>query len=192
MSTKILTITGPTCSGKSTLVKHLQETGKFQFILGFTTRAPRPGEVPGVDYLFLTKEEAQEKINNKETVESVEFNGNYYGVLHSEVARAEATGKIPMVILEPQGKEQFDEVFGERIHSLYLFAPLSVLCERFMARIKEEVLEKGEDFNEKYAAKRLNGMFEEFEGWGDNFFDDEVYCNENTISEIVKFLVEEL
>jgi len=188
MSTPILTITGPTCSGKSTLVKELEKTGKFHYMSGFTTRAPRQGEVNGVDYHFLTMEQAAQKIRDQEAVEHVNFNGNYYGILKEEVIKAEASGKIPMVILEPNGMYQFKQVYGDRVFAVFLWAPLDVLIKRFLKRTMLE----GSGVNLDYTTQRLLSLLNEHESWGEKDFSKKFTCTETTLSEIVDFLVKEL
>lgn len=185
MSTPILTITGPTCSGKTTLLKALLASGRFIQLVGFTTRAPRDGEVDGVDYTFLSVDEAKQKIESDEVADSVFYNGNYYGVLLSEVEKAAATGKIPAVVLEPNGVSQFWERFGEDCVSVFLIGDPTTLTRRFLARFKDD---KSADVG--YYTQRLMNMYGELEQWTApaklrNY--ERVYqsCDEKTLPEIL-------
>lgn len=188
MSSKILTITGPTCSGKTTLLKALEETGRFQALVGFTTRKPRAQEIAGVDYHFLTVEEARNLIENGKAVEHVFYNGNYYGILASEIERAEASGKIPAVILEPGGVVQFQQLFGEKIFPIFIYSPLSVLLSRYLSRF---ALDTNADLS--YYVKRLEGLIHEYADWdyGKQYLEVFV-CSEETLPKIVEYLVKEL
>ena len=74
-------LVGPSGAGKSTLTKQLMDKykDKFEFSVSSTTRNPRDGEENGVHYHFITKEEFEKQIKNKEFLEYNEVHGNYYG-----------------------------------------------------------------------------------------------------------------
>ena len=65
----LLIVSGPAGSGKTTIINKLIESGDFVFSVSATTRAPRPGEVNGVDYFFITKEEFKDRIRLGEMLE---------------------------------------------------------------------------------------------------------------------------
>ena len=72
---------GPSGSGKSTLIKQLMSEFKdvFGFSISHTTRAPRPGEINGKDYHYVSKEYMEAGILNSEFIESATYSGNIYG-----------------------------------------------------------------------------------------------------------------
>lgn len=72
---------GPSGCGKSTFIHHMMEVfpNTFKFSVSFTTRAPRPGEVDGVNYCFVTKEVMEQKIKDDEFIEWFEVHQNIYG-----------------------------------------------------------------------------------------------------------------
>ncbi|XP_013908453.1 PREDICTED: guanylate kinase [Thamnophis sirtalis] len=74
-------LSGPSGAGKSTLLKKLLRDydNVFGFSVSHTTRQPRPGEVNGKDYHFVTREEMQKEVDAGEFVEHAEFSGNIYG-----------------------------------------------------------------------------------------------------------------
>ena len=76
-----LVFCGPSGSGKSTLIKQLMAEFKdaFGFSVSHTTRQPRPGEVNGKDYHFVTKEEMTTGVDNGDFIENAVFSGNMYG-----------------------------------------------------------------------------------------------------------------
>ena len=103
----LVTLTAPTCSGKTYLIEHLERLGMNR-IVGFTTRAPRAGEVHGRDYYFISKEEAARLEADGLLAETAEFRGNRYGVTHEEMeAKVARSDMPPVVILEPQGLESY-------------------------------------------------------------------------------------
>jgi guanylate kinase len=93
--------------GKGTLIRLLlARFPEMKLSVSATTRAPRPGEVDGVDYHFLSPEEFQERIDRDEFLEWAEYAGNRYGTLRSELER----DAHPLVLeIEVQGARQVRE-----------------------------------------------------------------------------------
>ena len=76
----ILIISAPSGCGKSTLLKEVyKDISDYYFSISTTTRAPRVGEVNGVDYFFVTKEEFEADIKNGDFLEYAKVHDNYYG-----------------------------------------------------------------------------------------------------------------
>ena len=75
----LIVISGPAGSGKGTVNAHLLKRDDFAYSVSATTRAPRPGEVDGVNYHFITREEFQKRIENGGMLEYTEYCGNFYG-----------------------------------------------------------------------------------------------------------------
>ena len=97
----MLVLVGPSASGKSAVVKNLVSNHNMVKFVTCTTRPPRVGEINGVDYYFMSEKEFNDCFANDEFIETVYYNGNYYGTLKSEVS----DNKV--VILEPQGLQNF-------------------------------------------------------------------------------------
>ncbi|HQU42459.1 MAG: guanylate kinase, partial [Planctomycetia bacterium 21-64-5] len=100
-------ISGPSGAGKTTLLKRLYATTPVPLItsVSATTRAPRPGEVDGVDYHFLSKEEFARRRERGEFLECFEVyqRGDWYGTLKSEVTPRLAAGKWVVLEIDVQG-----------------------------------------------------------------------------------------
>ncbi len=113
----LVVISGPAGSGKSTLVDNLiaNKPGNARRTVTATTRAPRPGEVNGVDYYFLTVAEFTDMISKGELLEYTQFNGHYYGVpkkpLHAELAK----GGVVILVIEVDGAESIKFFFPKAI-----------------------------------------------------------------------------
>lgn len=75
---KRIILVGPGASGKDHMRKLLESRG-FRYAVSYTTRPPRPGEVEGKDYYFITQEECQRMKDNLEFYEAIDFNGWTYG-----------------------------------------------------------------------------------------------------------------
>lgn len=135
MTKTIVTLTGPTCSGKTTLQKLLENKG-LSGIVSFTTRKMRQGEVDGVDYFFFTEEEFKALPKNA-IVEHVSLNGNHYGILAKEIIRVLDSGKNIVVVVEPKGAKQvaiFCDQNGLNNVSVYVDNPEYVIYRRFLER----------------------------------------------------------
>lgn len=139
MST-LITVTGPTCSGKSTLEKMLREQFKLQNIISFTTRAPREGEKDGVHYYFISREEAEKQIDEGRMAEHVEFNNNLYGILGDQLELKLSTGHV-VAVVEPNGVKQLSlycKTYNLKHRAVFITNPYNTLMARFLKRFKED------------------------------------------------------
>ena len=123
----MLVLVGPSASGKSAIVKCLESKYGIKKFITCTTRPMRVGEVDKVDYYFMTKEEFNVRYNNNEFIETVFYNGNYYGTLKSEA------GIDKVVILEPQGLNNFLNSV-DNIYSVFLYTNPEILKQRMISR----------------------------------------------------------
>lgn len=107
MTGKLVVISGPSGAGKTTLLKRLYAGSPRPLLtsVSATTRAPRPGEVDGVDYHFLSKEEFARRRQRGEFLECFEVyqRGDWYGTLKSEVTPRLAAGKWVVLEIDVQG-----------------------------------------------------------------------------------------
>ncbi|MGH2846839.1 MAG: guanylate kinase [Thermoleophilaceae bacterium] len=109
----ILVITGPSGVGKGTLIKGLLERlPGLQLAVSATTRAPREGEVNGVDYHFLSREDFDRRVSRGEFVEHAQYAGYSYGTLRSELSRP-ARGIV--LEIDVQGARQVRETLPEAV-----------------------------------------------------------------------------
>ena len=153
----VFVISGPSGSGKGTVLKVLREMyTDFAVSISATTRAPREGEQNGVEYFFKTREEFEALIKNEEVLEYTVYNGNYYGTLKSEVERISASGKDLILEIEVDGGSQVKKLLGDRCVTIILTAPCpkeqerrlrdrgtetEEVIARRLARAREEMLE---------------------------------------------------
>src|SRR5947209_17163165 len=107
----VLVVTGPSGVGKGTLIRELlARRPEFKLSISATTRKPRPGEVDGRDYYFLTTEEFERRLARGEFLEHAMYAGNMYGTPRSEVDRA---GGNLVLEIEVQGARQVREALPE-------------------------------------------------------------------------------
>lgn len=107
---KLLVISAPSGAGKGTLIKRLVERADNVWVsVSATTRDPRPGEVDGVDYFFLTREGFEQLISEGGFLEYAEYNGNYYGTPIAPIMQHIDNGDIVVLEIEVQGAFQVKE-----------------------------------------------------------------------------------
>lgn len=100
----LVVISGPSGVGKDTLLQKLQEFGyEFCFVVTMTTRPPRPTEVHGKDYIFVSKDEFAGLMMKDELLEHSVVYGDYKGIPKDQVRRALASGKDVLMRIDVQG-----------------------------------------------------------------------------------------
>lgn len=133
----LVTLTAPTCSGKSFLLNELTSRGQFSRIVSTTTRPQRPGERAGVDYDYISVFKSIDMENAGEFFELIEFNGTRYGVTNDQMERAMACPQAPVVVLEPQGLAIYEQKCRERgwdIFKIYVHVTENVKLQRLLQR----------------------------------------------------------
>jgi len=140
MQGKVLIFAAPSGAGKTTIVRHLlQQFPKLGFSVSACTRPPRPHEVNGKDYYFLTIDAFKQKIEHIELIEWQEvYKNSFYGTLKSEMERLWNEGKHVVFDVDVQGAVNLKSYFGENALSIFVAVPsLDILAERLIARETE-------------------------------------------------------
>ncbi|MGP0065804.1 MAG: guanylate kinase [Isosphaeraceae bacterium] len=131
---RLVVISGPSGAGKSTLVKRLLAHPELRLTVSIsaTTRKPRPGEVSGRDYDFLTPEEFER--NRGELLEFASVHGNFYGTPAEPVRRSMALGFCVALVIDVQGGFQVREKVPDALLVFIHVPSLEVLESRLRAR----------------------------------------------------------
>ncbi|MGC6566470.1 MAG: guanylate kinase [Akkermansiaceae bacterium] len=123
----LLLVSGPSGSGKTTLCRRLADEDEAHYSISCTTRPPREGEINGVDYHFLTREEFSQRIDANELLEYAEVHGNYYGTLKSEVVDFLEKGVDVVMDIDVQGAAQVrecsDQAIRKSLTDLFVMPP---------------------------------------------------------------------
>jgi guanylate kinase len=113
---KVFVITGPSGVGKGTLIRTLLERiPALELSVSATTRRPRPGEMQGVAYHFLSEDEFERRVRAGEFVEHALYSGNRYGTLRSELESRVAGGHPVVLEIEVQGARLIREAMPEAV-----------------------------------------------------------------------------
>lgn len=130
----IIILSGPSGSGKGTVLSEFMKTGDYQLSVSVTTREPRKGEVDGVNYHFKTKEEFEKMIHNNEFAEYVVFNDNYYGTLLNFNVDELEKGKCIIFEVEVQGALELKKKYPEAVMIFIVPPNIEILKDRLIKR----------------------------------------------------------
>ncbi len=133
----VFVVTGPSGAGKGTLIQLvLPRFPELALAVSATTRTQRPGEDDGIDYWFLTRSEFDRRIDAGDFLEWVDYVGNRYGTLNSEIERLQAQGKAPLLELETDGALRVKRKAEDAV-TIFVAAPVDELERRLRARATE-------------------------------------------------------
>lgn len=120
----LIIFAGPSGVGKGTILKELlkDKSLNLAYSISMTTRAPRPGEVDGESYFFVSKESFENAIENDELLEYARYVDNYYGTPKSYVESKRNEGKNVILEIETVGAEKVMEKCND-VTSIYLVPP---------------------------------------------------------------------
>ncbi|MDB4898326.1 MAG: gmk [Gemmatimonadetes bacterium] len=131
-------LSAPSGGGKTTIARALLARRKdLGYSVSCTTRAPRPGEVSGRDYYFMSRAEFIAEREARGFAESAEVHGNLYGTRRSEVKRVLASGRHVVMDIDVQGAAQFVRVFPDTVTIFILPPSAEVLLDRLRGRKTE-------------------------------------------------------
>lgn len=140
----VIIISGPSGVGKDSVLRALKNCDlPLHHVVTANTRKPRPGEVEGVDYFFVTKEQFEEMIHNNELIEYSKVYQDYKGVPKSGVRKAIKTNKDVIFRLDVQGAEKIKKLYPNSI-LIFLTPPNQ---EDWYKRLKGRRLSKEKDLN---------------------------------------------
>lgn len=133
-------LSAPSGAGKTTLIRALLaevDDGSIHFSVSHTTREPRPGEVDGRDYHFVSEENFRQMIADDEFLEWAQVHSNYYGTAKAEVLGRLEGGQDVILDIDVQGAERLSHQFPEA-HTVFILPPN-------MQELRRRLVERGLD-----------------------------------------------
>jgi guanylate kinase len=131
----LIIISGPSASGKSTLIRRLlADSPEMFFSVSHTTRPPRKNEIPGSDYYFVAATKFQKMIANNEFAEWAEVHGQRYGTSLKEVRAKSSKGRTLVLDIDSQGARNIKRQFPEAMAIFVVPPTLAVLKKRLLMR----------------------------------------------------------
>jgi guanylate kinase len=159
----LLVVSGPSGSGKTTLCRRLADAGEARYSISCTTRQPRPGEVDGRDYHFLSREDFERRLAAGDFLEHAEVHGNLYGSLKSEALSRLGEGADVVMDIDVQGAQQVrnceDPEIKRALVELFVMPPNG---EELRARLTG----RGTDSEETIALRMANAL-DEMRHWNE-------------------------
>lgn len=149
----LVVISGPSGAGKGTICKALLEKNDNLFLsVSATTRQPRVGEVDGVNYYFITREEFDNRVSKDDFLEYAEVYGNCYGTPKSNVEKMLQEGKDVILEIDIQGALRVKENFSEGVF-IFILPPS-------MEELKQRIIKRGSE-TEESLMRRFKSAYQE-------------------------------
>jgi len=148
----LIVISGPSGAGKGTICKALSEDQDLWISVSATTREPRSGEVDGVNYYFLNKQEFVEKISEDDFFEYAEVYGNYYGTPKWKTLEAIYNGKDVVLEIDIQGALKVKQQYPEGVF-IFILPPS-------MEELKQRIINRGTE-TEESLIRRFKSAYQE-------------------------------
>ena len=155
----LIILSSPSGAGKSTLSKRLRVWDPtIQFSISATTRTPRPGEVDGEDYHFLSEPAFKELVHEGQMLEHAHVFGNFYGSPLEPVETAINAGKDVLFDVDWQGAQQIkNSALGRHVLSIFFLPPT-------IAELRRRLDSRGQD-SDVVIAKRMQKSWDEISHW---------------------------
>ena len=164
----MLVLSSPSGAGKTTLSKKIQQSdNSFEISVSHTTRNPRPNEVDGVDYHFVTNKKFEKLINESKFYEYAKIFENYYGTLKKSVDDMFEKNDI-IFDIDWQGTKQLSQFKNLKLIKIFLIPPNK-------KELKQRLLRRNQD-SSREVEKRFNAFDSDIKHWQDY---DYVIINEN-------------
>lgn len=153
-----LIISGVAGSGKSSVVSKLKDfPNKFAFSVSYTTRRPRPGEVNGVDYNFISNEEFEAVIQRGEFLEWENVHTDKYGTKKADFEQIMHEGKIPVMTIDVKGADNIKKIYKNAL--LVFIVPPTL--EEALRRVQKRGAETAEEVAVRVARFNLESSYKD-------------------------------
>ena len=177
----VVILSSPSGAGKTTLVKKIAQENNFKISISYTTRKSRTDEVNGKDYFFISEEEFENLIKNKEFLEYAKVFENYYGSSKSQVFENLNKGENVIFDIDWQGSEQIKK--QKLNYKLITFFILPPTKSELFSRLKNRDMKDKNIVEERM--KQFNEDIEQWENYDFVVINDDL---EKCYNEIIRFI----
>ena len=157
----LFVLSAPSGAGKTTLCTSLRQKPDFVYAVSCTTRAPRPGEIPGEDYFFLSDEEFDTRVANGEFLEPAEVHGRKYGTLKSTVLENLEKGVDVLLDIDTAGAASIracnDSFIADALADVFIMPPN-------LEELRRRLTKRGTETEEQIAV-RIHNAAQEMKHW---------------------------
>jgi len=165
----MLVLSSPSGGGKTTISKKIQQKYQnFKISVSHTTRKPRPNEIEGVDYFFISKEDFQKKIKKNEFYEHAKIFDNFYGTSKKSVLDLIEKKNDILFDIDWQGNQQLSKFKELNLVKLFILPPNKT-------ELKKRLIERNQD-KKAVVEERLKSYDNDIQHWNDYNF---VIINDN-------------
>lgn len=159
----LFVLSAPSGAGKSTLCSNLRQAPDFVYSVSCTTRPPRPGEIDGEDYFFLSREAFARRVARGDFLEHAEVHGNFYGTPRDTVAGHLARGVDVLLDVDVEGAAQIranaDPFIRDALADVFMMPPN-------IDELRRRLIRRGTE-SEEQITTRLANAEKEMQSWRD-------------------------
>lgn len=148
----LIVVSAPSGCGKGTILNEILKDESYYFSVSATTRAPRPGEIDGINYHFLTKDEFEKTIAKDGMLEYAKYCNNYYGTPKQSVYEMLEQGKNVVLEIEVQGAMQVMKTCREAV---FIF-----ICPPSISELERRLNKRGTESPEVIAKRVSEAEYE--------------------------------
>ena len=157
---KMIILSSPSGAGKTTLVKKISKEKNYKISISHTTREPRPNEIDGEDYFFISEEKFQKLIEKKAFLEHANVFKNLYGSTKEKVFKNLENGFNVLFDIDWQGTQQLYQSKPSNLVSIFILPPSKDEIEN---RLRQRKVDSGDD--ESIINKRMSKFKDEISHW---------------------------
>jgi len=130
----VIVFTGTSGAGRKSIARRVSGTLEWKQIVSATTRTPRSQEHPDTDYHYMSVEQFERMAQAGAFLQTVEIDGNQYGIIKHEVEQALAEGHSVSLVLNREGADAVKRLYGDRAIRIFIYVDKTTVRERLESK----------------------------------------------------------